>query len=57
MINKGDEIFTYSVNSKGVATVEIGKVGDKYDKENPSFAWKVCLSYFYVGLILTNKCI
>ena len=33
MINKGDEVFTYSVNSKGVATVEIGKVGEKYDKE------------------------
>ena len=33
MINKGDEIFAYSVNSKGVATVEIGKVGEKYDKE------------------------
>ncbi|MBQ7240796.1 MAG: hypothetical protein IJS56_05100 [Bacilli bacterium] len=33
MINVGDEIFTYSVNSKGVATVEIGKVGEKYDKE------------------------
>ena len=33
MINVGDEIFTYSVNSKGVATVEIGIVGEKYDKE------------------------
>ena len=33
MINKGDEIFTYSVNSKGVATVEIGIVGEKHDKE------------------------
>jgi hypothetical protein len=33
MINVGDEVFTYSVNSKGAATVEIGTVGDKYDKE------------------------
>ena len=33
MINVGDEVFTYSVNSKGAATVEIGIVGEKYDKE------------------------
>ncbi len=33
MINKGDEIFAYSVNSQGKANVEVGIVGDKFDKE------------------------
>ena len=33
LINKGDEIFTYSVNNKGVAFVEVGKVGEKHDNE------------------------
>ena len=33
MINVGDEIFAYSVNSKGVAVVEVGKVGEKHDKD------------------------
>lgn len=32
-IEKGDEIFAYSVNSKGKANVELGVIGDKYDKE------------------------
>ena len=29
-----------------------GILEDKYSIENPSFAWKICLSYFYVGFIL-----
>ena len=33
MIEKSDEIFAYSVNSKGKANVEFGVVGNKYDKE------------------------
>ena len=33
LINKGDEVFTYSVNSQGKANVEVGIVGQKYDKD------------------------
>ena len=33
MIQKGDETFAYSVNSKGKANVEFGVVGNTYDKE------------------------
>lgn len=33
LINKGDEIFAYSVNSQGKANVEVGVVGEKFDKE------------------------
>lgn len=33
LINVGDEIFAYSVNSQGHANVEVGIVGNKYDKE------------------------
>jgi len=33
IINVGDEIFAYSVNSQGEANVEVGIVGEKYDSE------------------------
>ncbi len=33
VINKGDEIFTYSVSSQGKANIEVGIVGDKVDRE------------------------
>ena len=29
-----------------------GILEDKYSKENPSLAWKICLCYFYVGFIV-----
>ena len=33
VINKGDEIFAYSVTSTGKANVEVGIVGEKYDNQ------------------------
>ena len=33
-LNNGDEIFTYSVNSKGQANVEVGIIGEIIPKEN-----------------------
>ena len=33
VINKGDEIFAYSVTSTGKANVEVGVVGEKYDNQ------------------------
>lgn len=33
-IQKADQIFAYSIDSKGNATVELGKVGDVYLEEN-----------------------
>ena len=29
-----------------------GALEDKYSKSHPSFAWKVCLCYFYFGFII-----
>ena len=29
-----------------------GILDDKFSEENPSYAWKICLSYFYFGFIL-----
>ena len=29
-----------------------GILEDKYSEENPSLAWKICLSYFYFGFII-----
>lgn len=33
-VEKGDEIFTYRVENNGSVSVDVGKIGEKYEEEN-----------------------